>query len=141
MQAPDDPPPSTDDPRTVVWIDAQKTRLFVASPGGRLAKIDVVSDRRPSRTPGGDMRHSGDDNRYLDAVMAALPASGDILIIGPPGRIKDEFLAYLQRMGPAVVERIRGVETNPATSDGQLLARAKAFFYADKAAGRPPRGS
>lgn len=138
MQAPDDAPPSAADPRTVVWIDAQKARLFVSSTGGRLTKTDIVSDRRASRGSI-DTRHAGDDNQFLDRVIEAIPASGDVLIIGPPGRIKDELLAYMQRLGPAFVERIRGVETSTATSDGQLLARAKAFFYADKAAGRPAR--
>jgi hypothetical protein len=134
-------PPAGDpvDPRTVVWIDPQKARLFVSSAGNRLTKSDVVSDRRSGRASGNNARYSGDDNKYLDAVMAAIPATGDILIIGPAGAVKTEFMAYLSRKGPEIAARIRGVEDSTATSDGQLLARAKAFFLADRDAGRPER--
>jgi len=140
MQSPIDPsPPAEADPRTVVWIDVQKARLFISTAGNRLSKIDVQSDRRTGKASGGNVRYSGDDNKFLDAVIAAIPASGDILIIGPAGAIKEELLAYIHRNNTAMVERIRGVETSTATSDGQLLARAKAFFHADQAAGRPSR--
>jgi hypothetical protein len=125
--------------RTIIWIDHHKARLFVSSAGGKLAKTDVLSDRRAGRASGSNVRYANDDDKYLNAVMAAIPAAGDILIIGPAGQTKDELVAHLKQQQPAVAERIRGVETSTATSDGQLLARAKAFWAADKAAGRPER--
>jgi hypothetical protein len=125
--------------RTVIWIDHHKARLFVSSAGGKLAKTDVLSDRRAGRSSGSNVRYANDDDKYLNAVMAAIPASGDILVIGPAGQTKDELVTHLKRQGPAIAERIRGIETSTATSDGQLLARAKAFFAADKAAGRPEK--
>lgn len=116
-------------PHTIVWIDSSQARLFVLGGLGKQVKTVIPSEHR-GRTPGRmAVRHGGDNNRYLDAILAALPPEGGILLIGPDDT-KTELAAYLKQKSADIAGRIRGVETSTATADGQLLAKARAFFLA-----------
>ena len=120
-------------PHIVVWIDSASTRILVQSPG-KQSRTVVESEHR-GRTPGRmTVRHGGDNNRYLDAIVAALPEAGDILIIGPDG-MKTELTDYLKQKAAAIAERVCGVENTTATSEGQVMARARALFLGVKPAG------
>ena len=111
---------------TVVWIDYTQARIFVRSAGKQTKTVipSLHQGRTPSRSA---VRHGGDNNRYLDAVLAVLPTDRDILLIGPDNA-KKELADYLKQNSASLAERLRGVETSNATSDGQLLARARAYF-------------
>lgn len=117
---------------TVVWIDHLQARVFIRSAGNKQTK-SVIPSMHNGRTPGHvSVRHSGDNNRYHDAVLAALPVDRDILLIGPDNA-KTELAEYLKQ-NATLAERLRGVETSNATSDGQLMARARAFFMGNRPA-------
>ncbi len=120
-------------PHIVIWIDSASTRIIVQSPGKQ--NRTVIESEHRGRTPGRmTVRHGGDNNRYLDAILAALPASGDILIIGPDN-MTTELTDYLKRTVEAVAGRVCGVENTTATSEGQVMARARAHFLGVKPAG------
>lgn len=113
-------------PNTVIWIDSTQARIFIQSPG-KQNRVVVESEHR-GRTPGRmAVRHGGDNNRYLDAILAALPAAGEILLIGPDDT-KTELSNYLKQKAAPVAERICGIENTTATSEGQVMAKARAFF-------------
>lgn len=113
-------------PHTIIWLDRAQARIFIKSPGKHHRAV-VEAGHRGSAGGRVPVRHTGDNNRYFDAVMLALPEAGDILIIGPDG-VKTEFAAYLKDNAAPIAERIRAVENSTAGSEGQMLARARAYF-------------
>jgi hypothetical protein len=50
-----------------------------------------------------------------------------VLVTGP-GLAKTEFVKYVARHDPALLERIVAVETVDHPSDGALVAHARAYF-------------
>jgi len=113
-------------PQTVIWVDRAQARIFIQSPG-KQQRLVVESGHKGSAAARVPSRHTGDNNRYFDAILLSLPAAGDIMIIGPDG-VKTEFCEYMKEAAAPVMERIRAVENSTAGSEGQMLARARAFF-------------
>lgn len=128
-----------------VWIDHRKALIVVMSSALQhttqiLSKAERHLERsgdsplkgsyEAAQVPADDSRqraYTGELNLYYDAVVAALPQSGSIMIFGP-GEAKVELKKRLvkRRLGA----RIAGVETAGKMSDRQVVAKVRSFFAA-----------
>ena len=119
-------------PHSVIWLDRMRARIFIQSPG-KQQRLVVEPGHKGGATSRVPTRHTGGDNRYFDAIVLAIPPAGDILILGPDG-VKTELCEYLKANAAPVAERVRAVQNSTAGSEGQMLARARAFFLSGGAA-------
>ena len=127
---------TVDRPNTIIWLDRAQARIFIRSPG-KQQRLVVESGHKGSSAARVPVRYTGDNNRYFDAIVRSLPEAGDILILGPDG-VKTELSEYLKASAAPVAERVCAVQNSPAGSEGQMLARARAYFlnpHAPSAAG------
>jgi hypothetical protein len=137
----------TTEPRSLVWIDAERAIIVRWDGAARLTRIEseVPAHRRlgghvghdPSlRTmgsPPSDPHRDEHMRHHLRTVADALVGTDDVEVIGP-GTVH-EHLATLLRAEDRVHGRTRTVLASPAGlfSEAQLVARVRA------AAGNPPR--
>ena len=117
---------TVDRPNTIIWLDRAQARIFIRSPG-KQQRLVVESGHKGSSAARVPVRYTGDNNRYFDAIVRSLPEAGDILILGPDG-VKTELSEYLKASAAPVAERVCAVQNSPAGSEGQMLARARAYF-------------
>lgn len=117
----------------VVWIDHQQAKIFHFD--AEAVDRDTVRSSHPhqhlhhkANTPGSG--HVGAEPAFLERVAQALAGAGAILITGPASA-KQELAAHIARAHPQLSARISGVEALDHPSDGQLLALARRFFWAD----------
>ena len=113
-----------------IWIDHQEARIFGFSPDS--ADRTVLHAHGPHR----NLRHgkghlmgrkSPPDREFLQAIVDAVKASPEILVVGP-GSAKLELLKYVHHADPEVADRIVGVETLDHPTDNQIVAHARTYF-------------
>ena len=126
-----------------VWIDHRQAWVVVLIPDGEhVTVIPSGVEKHPERSgdspmkgsyearqvPADDSRQralTGDLNVYYDAVTAALRNHGRLLIFGP-GEAKGELHARLVKKN--LGDRVAGIETEGRMTEGQVVARVRAFF-------------
>jgi len=126
-----------------VWIDHRRAVIVEVTGDGQTVKtIESRVEKHPERggdspmkgryearqVPADDSRQralTGELNGYYDAVIAALPHQGALLIFGP-GEAKGELhtrLAKTRQEG-----RASAVETEDKMSEHQIIAKVRAHF-------------
>jgi stalled ribosome rescue protein Dom34 len=116
----------------VVWIDHTEARVFHVHPDS----IDETTVHGPHqhvhRHPPGrgePHEHPDDSRRYFTAVAHALAGVREALVIGP-GEAMRELYNHLHDHHPAIQNHVIAVEPADRLTDGQIVARARAFFNA-----------
>lgn len=114
----------------VVWIDHHEARILDFN--ADTADEQVVHPAHPPRhlhhTVGSASgTHLTGEPEFYRSVAAALADANEILVAGPSSA-KTEFVKYLAKHVPALLERVRRIETLDNVTDGQLLAEARRFF-------------
>ena len=64
---------------------------------------------------------------FFREVAAALKDAGEFLVAGPAAA-KTEFVKFLHRDAPDLIEHLAGIETLDRVTDPQLLAEARRYF-------------
>jgi hypothetical protein len=125
----------------VVWIDHHEARVIHFNADA--AEEERIRPADPPRhlhvkagSPSGT--HIADEPQFYRDVAKAVADAQEVLVTGP-STAKAEFLKYLHKHAPQLMERIAGVETQAQETDNQLLAEARKFFArADRM--QPQRG-
>lgn len=114
----------------VVWIDHHAARVIHFNQDD--AEQDVVRPTDPPRhlhikagSPSGI--HIRDAPAFYHDVAAALTGAKAILLVGP-SNAKAEFIRYMRRHAPHIIEQLCGVETMDKATDGEILAEARRHF-------------
>lgn len=117
----------------VLWIDHQDARIIHFNADS--AEEERIKPADPPRhlhvkagSPSGT--HITDEPQFYRDVAGALGEAREILVTGP-STAKAEFLKYVHKHAPQMMEQIAGIETLARVTDNQLLAEARRFF--DKA--------
>jgi stalled ribosome rescue protein Dom34 len=111
----------------IVWLDHLEARTFHFSADD--AEAIAINSHSPDRhlhhragTRTGN--RAPDDHEFFDAILGALEAAQEWLIVGP-GLAKTAFVGYVRSHRPADVSRIVLVETLDHPTDGELLRLAR----------------
>jgi stalled ribosome rescue protein Dom34 len=116
----------------VVWIDHAEARIMQISPD------DVEKSIVQPANPHQHLQHkrgsvSGgrepEDQHFYHAVVEALGAAQEILIVGP-GQAKLNLIKHMHAHDHDVENRVVGVETVDHPSDGELVSFARKYFVA-----------
>lgn len=125
----------------VVWMDHHEARLLAFN--AEAADETVVHPANSPRhlhhkggNPSGD--NDVEEPSFYRDIAAALGDAKEILVAGPSSA-KTEFVKYLAKHMPHLLERVRRIETLDKVTDGQLLAEARRFFVRDDRM-QPQRG-
>ena len=117
----------------VVWIDHHEARIldFNAEEAGTTLVHPAHPPRHLHHKAGNPFGASaaGEPGFYRD-VAAAIGEAKEILVAGPSSA-KTEFVKFLAKHMPPLLDRVRRIETLDKVSDGQLLAEARRFFAAE----------
>jgi hypothetical protein len=114
----------------VVWIDHHEARTIHFNP--EAADEAVVRPAHPPRhlhAKAGSAAgtHVTDEPEFYADVAASLSDAKAILVTGP-STAKTEFIKYLHRHNPQMLDRIWGIETLARVTDHQLVAEARRYF-------------
>jgi stalled ribosome rescue protein Dom34 len=97
----------------IVWIDHSEARVFRFDDGEERAvhlhshtSLQRLHHRATGWEAGGN---PPDDTEFYRRILAALDATGGIVITGP-GSAKDGFKAFLDRFQPGVAARVCALE-------------------------------
>ncbi len=115
---------------TVVWIDHHEARTIHFNPNA--AEEEIVHPAHPPRhlhAKAGSAAgtHVTDEPEFYADVDASLGAAKAILVTGP-STAKTEFIKYVHRHHPQLLDRIWGIETLARVTDHQLVAEGRRFF-------------
>jgi hypothetical protein len=129
--------------RVGIWIDHRKATIVVLTADGEtLTTIESQVEKHAERggdspmkgsyearqIPADDSRQralTGDLNHYYDAVIAALPGDGGVLLFGP-GEAKGEIHKRIAKTKPSI--SILAVETEDKMTDKQIIAKVRGHF-------------
>jgi stalled ribosome rescue protein Dom34 len=114
----------------IVWIDHHEARIldFNADQADERAVHPAQSPQRIHRKAGSPSgTHVTDMPDFFRDVAATLDDAKEILITGPSSA-KTEFVKYLAKHAPSLLECVMGIETLAQVTDRQLLAEARRFF-------------
>jgi hypothetical protein len=125
----------------IVWINHHEARIIHFN--ADTAEEERIRPADPPQhlhvkagSPSG--MHVTNEPQFYRDVADALADAREILVTGP-STAKAEFLKYVHKHAPQMMERIAGIETLAQVTDYQLLAEARRFFdQADRM--RPQRG-
>lgn len=114
----------------VVWIDHHEARIIHFSADA--SEETIVHPAHPPRhlhhTVGSAAgTHLAGEPEFYRRVASALAEAQEILVAGP-STAKTEFVKYLHRHAPPLLDRVVGVETVAPVTDHRLLAEARDFF-------------
>jgi hypothetical protein len=114
----------------VVWIDHHEARTIHFNPNA--AEEEVVHPTHPPRhlhAKAGSAAgtHVTDEPDFYADVAASLQSARAILVTGP-STAKTEFIKYLHRHEPLMLDRIWGIETLARVTDHQLVAEGRRYF-------------
>jgi stalled ribosome rescue protein Dom34 len=117
----------------VVWIDHHSAKIMHFDRDRSV--LCLVHPRHPDvhlhhKANSIDSGHAAEDQAYLHDVAAAIGDAQAVLIAGPANE-KVELEKHIRKHDPALAGRIAAVEPMDHPSDGELLARARAFFRVD----------
>ncbi len=114
----------------VIWLDHHEARIIHFNRDE--AEADPVRPAHPPRhlhvrvgSPSGT--HTREAPAFYRDVAAAVACAKSILLVGPSSA-KVEFVKYLRKHEPHVIDQLSGVETMDKATDGQILARARQHF-------------
>lgn len=117
----------------LVWMDHQQAKVF------RFNATQAEEVKLHTHLSGHHLQHKANttgsghksvDKDYYAQIIAAIEASGAILLTGP-GTAKTEFKHYLAGHAPKVDAKISAVETLDHPTDAEMLAQARKYFHAD----------
>src|SRR5665213_33669 len=114
----------------VVWMDHHEARVVYFNPEeSEESLIHAPSTKHHihshSGTPSGT--HQTSPASYLAEIAAAL-ADAKLFLLTGPSTAKTEFVKYVAKHVPQLLEKLDRVETLDKVSDGQLLAEARRYF-------------
>jgi len=122
------------DTRAIIWIDHKEARVFHVQP--ETAEATVLAPQhlvhRHPKGLGEPKEHPQDALHFFQEVARALAGVDAVLIVGPSSA-KLEFFKYLSKHQHLLAEKVVGVETADHPTDGDIIARAKAYFAASDA--------
>ncbi len=114
----------------VAWIDHHEARIIHFNRD--VADDILVRPAHPPRHLHGKAgsaagTHVTDEPQFYADVAAALGNAQAILVAGPSSA-KTEFIKYLHRHNPQMLDRVWGIETLAQVTDHQLAAEARRYF-------------
>jgi stalled ribosome rescue protein Dom34 len=117
----------------VIWIDHHEARVFHFNPGD--ADRLVIRPNDPTRYIHHKANSIGsgnaaEDEAFYHHVVEAVADAGAILITGP-ANAKTELVKHIHHHDPALMSRIKGIETVDHPTDGELVAHARKYFKAE----------
>lgn len=116
----------------IVWIDHREARIF------HFNKLEADQKVLHPHDPHTHIHHKAnsigsghavEDQTFFHDIAAAIGGAVSFLVTGP-ANAKTEFVKYLHRHSPALIEKLAGVETVDHPSDGQLVDYARRYFKA-----------
>jgi stalled ribosome rescue protein Dom34 len=116
----------------VTWIDHTEARVFHVTPEATDETTILSPQHHVHRHPKGRgeaRAHPDDAHRFFEAVARTLDGVDAILVVGPSSA-KLEFIKYLHAHERALDSKVVGVESADHPTDGEIVARAKAYFRA-----------
>jgi hypothetical protein len=139
-----------------IWIDHRRAVIVeLTLDGEHIKTIESNVEKHPERSgdspmqgryearqvPADDSRQralTGELNIYYDAVIAALPHQGSLLLFGP-GEAKGELHTRLSKTKPQT--RVSAVETADKMTQRQIVAKVRAHFEPPQSAQRSAQTS
>ena len=125
----------------VLWIDHREARIFhFNADTAEEQHVHSADAPRQLHVKAGSISgtHVANEPIFYRDVAKAIADAQEVLVTGP-STAKAEFVKYVHKHTPHLMERIAGIETLPQVTDNQLLAEARKFFaHADRM--RPQRG-
>ena len=117
----------------VVWIDHHEARVFHFGPDD--VERLVLHPEHPTRhihhkANSIGSGHAAADHEFLQTVADAIADAGAVLITGP-ANAKTELVKHIHHHDPALMGRIKGIETVDHPGDGALVAHARKYFKAE----------
>lgn len=114
----------------VIWIDHHEARIIHFNAAAE--EEEVVRPAHPPRhlyakagsTSG---THITDEPEFYRDVAEALDGATAVLIAGPSAA-KTEFVKYLLKHSPQMLEHVSGIETLARVTDHQLIAEGRRYF-------------
>jgi hypothetical protein len=114
----------------VIWIDHDEARIihFDASAAAEEFVRPAQPPRRVHAKVGGAAGTDPiDEPDFYHRVAEAFDGAMGVLIAGP-SKAKTEFVKYLLKHFPHMLERIHGIETLARVTDHQLIAEGRRYF-------------
>lgn len=116
----------------VVWVDHREAHVLGFGTAGVDRTVlhshhDEQQIHRKANSIGSG--RAPNDTEFFERVAAAMRDFGAILLTGPAGA-KLELMEHLRASHPAVAKAVSAVEPADHPSEGELLARARAYFKA-----------
>jgi hypothetical protein len=116
----------------VIWIDHKEARVFHVNAAAADETTVLAPQHHLHRHPKGHgeaKEHPGDAHRFFAEVAHAVAGVDAILIVGPSSA-KLEFFRYVHEHERPLEAKVVGIESADHPTDGQIVARAKAYFKA-----------
>jgi stalled ribosome rescue protein Dom34 len=114
----------------VVWIDHKEARVFHVSPDATDEKTVLAPQHHMHRHPKGHgeaKTHPAEAHRFFAEVARELHDVDALLIVGPSSA-KLEFFKYVHEHERKLEAKVVGVESADHPTDGEIVARARAYF-------------
>jgi stalled ribosome rescue protein Dom34 len=114
----------------VIWIDHKEARIFHVHPAAADETTVLSPQHHVHRHPKGQgeaKEHPDDAHRFFREVARGVDGVDAILILGPSSA-KLEFFRYVHKHEHALEPKVVGIETADHPTDGEFVARARAYF-------------
>src|SRR5262245_46515067 len=111
----------------IVWFDRREARIFTVTSRGASARH--LSSRRwtcslARQVPGANEDAAAAElNSVFEAIASMIGNADRWVVAGAPGT-RHQFLAWLRRTRPALLQRVTLVGTGDDPTDGELLTLA-----------------